>query len=85
MTFALAAHISVTDTETCMVLLDERAGRYWQLNHTGATVVRLLLEGRTVDDAIAVLCESHPLASQRVAADVDALLQSLRAAKVVAS
>ncbi|MGH8933526.1 MAG: lasso peptide biosynthesis PqqD family chaperone [Egibacteraceae bacterium] len=85
MTFALAPHVSLTETENCMVLLDERAGHYWQLNDTGATVVRLLLEGGTVEDAVTTLCEAHPLASQRVAADVDALLRSLRAAKVVAA
>ncbi|MGH8908664.1 MAG: lasso peptide biosynthesis PqqD family chaperone [Egibacteraceae bacterium] len=85
MTFALAPHVSVTETDNCMVLLDERAGHYWQLNGTGAAVVRLLLEGGTVEEAITALCASHPLASQRVAADVDALLRSLRAAKVVAS
>ncbi|MFF2963230.1 PqqD family peptide modification chaperone [Streptomyces sp. NPDC057963] len=28
-----------------MVLLDERDGRYWQLNSTGATVLQALLDG----------------------------------------
>lgn len=85
MTFALAPHVSVTETGNGMVLLDERAGRYWQLNATGAAVVRLLAGGGTVEGAIATLCAAHPLASERAAADVEALLRSLRAAQVVVS
>jgi hypothetical protein len=85
MTFALAPHVSVTETDNGMVLLDERAGRYWQLNATGATVVRLLLDGGTVQQAIGVLCALHPLPRERVAADVDALMHSLHVAQVVAS
>lgn len=30
-----------------MVLLNERTGRYWQLNATGAAVVPALLDGLT--------------------------------------
>lgn len=85
MTFALASHVTVTETGNGMVLLDERTGGYWLLNGTGATVVRFLQQGGTVEEAITALRESHPSASQRVAADVEALLRSLRAAQVVAS
>jgi hypothetical protein len=75
--------VTVTETEDGMVLLDERRGRYWQLNGTAATVVRLLREGSGVDEVIALLSERHPAAAARVAGDVHALIRSLREAKVL--
>lgn len=43
----LCAHVTACATEDGMVLLDERIGRYWQLNITGAAVVAALLDGAT--------------------------------------
>lgn len=83
MTLALAPHVCATVTEDGMVLLDERTGRYWQLNGTGAAVLRHLLDGSTVDAAAARLRERHPDAADRIAADVAGLLDSLHAAKLV--
>ncbi|HZB29454.1 MAG TPA: lasso peptide biosynthesis PqqD family chaperone [Streptosporangiaceae bacterium] len=80
----LSADVTLTDTEHGMVLLDERTGRYWTLNLTGTAVIRLLLEGRTADDAAAALCADHPEAADRVAADVGAFVASLYEAKVIA-
>ncbi|MFI0356937.1 lasso peptide biosynthesis PqqD family chaperone [Actinomadura sp. 9N407] len=85
MTIALAQHVSIAETEHGMVLLDQRTGRYWQLNGTGATVVRTLQDGGTVDQAISGLTERFPDAATRVAADVSALVDSLRAARMLAS
>ncbi|USA02001.1 hypothetical protein NCG97_17145 [Streptomyces lydicamycinicus] len=34
-----------TDTDDGTVLLNERTGRYWQLNATGGQVLRQLLDG----------------------------------------
>ncbi|PRX98043.1 lasso peptide biosynthesis PqqD family chaperone [Allonocardiopsis opalescens] len=81
----LAPDVTLTVTERGMVLLDERSGRYWTLNATGATVVRMLLDGETVDDALAALRDRHPSAADRIAADVERFLASLRDAKVVRS
>ncbi len=47
MTFALVPGVSVADTENGTVLLDERSGRYWMLNRTGAVVLRCLLDGES--------------------------------------
>jgi hypothetical protein len=43
-----------------MVLLDERAGRYWQLNRTGALVVQALLDGDTPEHAARLLAHPPP-------------------------
>ncbi|MEV5627698.1 PqqD family peptide modification chaperone [Streptomyces sp. NPDC052507] len=44
-TLALAPTVHATATETGMVLLDEQSGRYWQLNPSGAFILRALLDG----------------------------------------
>jgi len=85
MTITLVKHVSATETNSGMVLLDERTGYYWQLNGTAATVLRLLLGGSAVGDVISVLREQHPIGSERAADDVRDLLSSLRDAKLVKS
>ncbi|MEU7135043.1 lasso peptide biosynthesis PqqD family chaperone [Streptomyces sp. NPDC046261] len=83
MTPSLAPDVSVTETEDGMVLLHERTGRYWMLNATGATVVRHLREGASVQDAIESLCARFPRERQRVEADVRRLLEQLSKARLV--
>lgn len=79
----LSPDVTMAETEHGSVLLDERTGRYWTLNVTGATVVRLLLDGGTVEEAVGVLRERHPGSAERVTADVDAFVRSLRDAEVM--
>ncbi|MEV7008679.1 lasso peptide biosynthesis PqqD family chaperone [Streptosporangium sp. NPDC051022] len=83
MNFSLAPDVSMADTGQSMILLDERSGRYWQLNATGAVVVRLLLRGDSVQEVVAELGRRHPGAVRRIAADVAELMHSLKQARVV--
>ncbi|MGH8900182.1 MAG: lasso peptide biosynthesis PqqD family chaperone [Egibacteraceae bacterium] len=84
MTLRLRADVSTTDTDDGLVLLDERASRYWQLNPTGALVLRALLDGATVQEAAETLADQHTVTTERAAADIAALLEHLRAAGLVA-
>ncbi|ASO19090.1 hypothetical protein FHR81_001357 [Actinoalloteichus hoggarensis] len=83
MTFALSPDVSITDVGDGMVLLDERGGRYFQLNETGALVLRRVLAGVAVDAVVAELRDRHPDAAGRVADDVSGIIDSLCAAEVV--
>lgn len=85
MSYALAAHVSLTETEHGTVLLDERTGRYWQTNETGAVVMRCLLEGADADAAVEALQEQYPGAAEQLAEDVASLLTALIAARMVTS
>lgn len=40
MLLRLRPDVSVTSTAAGIVLLDERSGRYWQLNRSGSVVLR---------------------------------------------
>lgn len=77
MPLQLRADISTAQTDDGLVLLDERAGRYWQLNRTGAHVLRLLLDGTTPHQAAQTLTDRHAVSSEQASADVSALLKRL--------
>jgi hypothetical protein len=83
MTVRLRADVSTADTDEGLVLLDERAGRYWQLNPTGALVLRLLLEGMNPHQTAQILADRHPVSIEQAAADVAALLERLHTAGLV--
>jgi hypothetical protein len=83
MSIALAPHVSLTEAEGGMVVLDERRGRYWQLNQTGAFVLRCLLDERDVDVVATTLRERFPDTPDDVTADVRGLVDSLHAAGLV--
>jgi hypothetical protein len=84
MTFTLRADVALTDTESAMVLLDERDGRYFQLNSTGALVLRQLLAGAAAADVASSLVERYVVDAERAAAEVTALVERLRSAGLTA-
>lgn len=79
----LCADVSACPTDDGMVLLDERTGRYWQLNTTGAAVLQALLDGATPEQITDRLAAARPVTHPRAAADVTALLDQLTRAKLV--
>ncbi|MGH8932798.1 MAG: lasso peptide biosynthesis PqqD family chaperone [Egibacteraceae bacterium] len=83
MMLRLRQHVSTTDTDGGLVLLDERAGRYWQLNWTGTLVLRHLLEGASPQDAAETLANRYAVTAEQAATDVDALLEHLRTVGLV--
>lgn len=74
------AHISTAETEYGTVLLDERAGTYWELNPTATLVVRTLLDGGEAADAAAALVREFDIERAQALRDVEALVGDLREA-----
>lgn len=74
MTLRLHPDVVATATESGMVLLDQQAGRYFELNPTGATIVQALAEGT---DPVRELVERSAVSEQRAARDVTAFLEAL--------
>jgi Coenzyme PQQ synthesis protein D (PqqD) len=83
MTVRLRADVSTADTGAGMVVLDERAGRYWQLNQTGALVLRLLLDGVAPRQIAQTLAQRRAVHTEQAAADVTTFLAQLRTAGLV--
>ena len=77
------AHVSTAETDYGTVLLDERAGNYWELNPTATLVVRTLLDGGEVADAAAVLVREFDIERAQALRDVEALVGDLREAVLV--
>jgi len=86
MTITLRDGISTATLDDGMVLLDERTGRYWQLNGTGTLIMAALVGGASTAQTGQQLRRQHPhLSVDQADQDVAALLASLRAAGLVTS
>lgn len=83
MSLAFRPNVSIVDTDYGSVLLDERKGRYFQLNPSGRIVVRTLLEGGDSGEAVGALIEEYDVSRERAEQDVTALVEGLRAAGLV--
>ena len=83
MTLKLRDRVSAADTEYGIVLLDEDSGEYWNLNPTGALVVRTMMDGGSAADAMHRLIEEYAVDPDTAREDVDDLLAGLREAGLV--
>lgn len=77
--------VSTTDTDDGTVLLNERTGRYWQLNNTGAHVLRELLDGHEPAAIAGGLASRYGIDSQQAERDVSAVIERLRGSELVIS
>ncbi|MDC2960277.1 lasso peptide biosynthesis PqqD family chaperone [Streptomyces gilvifuscus] len=75
--------VSTAETDYGTVLLDERAGAYWELNPTATLVVRTLLNGGEETDAAAALTREFDIDQAQAAQDVATLVQELRSSGLV--
>jgi Coenzyme PQQ synthesis protein D (PqqD) len=83
MSVTLRRDVTVTQTDGGMVLLDQKASRYFQLNDTGAYILRLLLDGLTRQSAAERLATRFHLPPHEADRDVAALFDSLSAARLI--
>ncbi|MEU0384792.1 lasso peptide biosynthesis PqqD family chaperone [Streptomyces chartreusis] len=71
-------NVSTAETDYGAVLLDERAGTYWELNPTATLVVRTLLDGGEEADAAAALVREFDIDQAQALRDVETLVGQLR-------
>lgn len=83
MAVKLRTNVSVTEIEFGIVLLDEKSGEYWDLNPSGALVLRTLLDGGTTGHAVQQLTEMYDVDAASARRDVDDLIGGLRSAGLV--
>jgi Coenzyme PQQ synthesis protein D (PqqD) len=84
MTLNLRDGVSAADTDYGIALLDEDSGEYWNLNPTGALVLRTLLAGGTPAEAVQALVERYDIDAGSASRDVRDLLGGLHSAGLVA-
>ena len=85
MPLRLRPEIATTDTDDGLVLLDERTGRYWQLNPTGAHVLHALLAGQHPNHITTELINRYHIDATQAQQDIAALTDQLHTAKLVTS
>ena len=83
MTLKLRDGVSAADTDYGIALLDEDSGQYWNLNPTGALVLRTLLDGGTPTEAVQALTTEYAVDADTASRDVDDLVGGLRSAGLV--
>ena len=83
MTLKLRDGVSTADTDYGLALLDEDSGQYWNLNPTGALVLRTLLAGGTTTQVVQELMEQYAVDAETASQDVEDLLGELHSAGLV--
>jgi coenzyme PQQ synthesis protein D (PqqD) len=83
MTLKLRDGLSTADTEYGIALLDEDSGQYWNLNPTGALILRILLAGGTPAHAAEELSKQYTVDIDSASQDVQELVGELRSAGLV--
>ncbi|WP_327738786.1 lasso peptide biosynthesis PqqD family chaperone [Streptomyces nojiriensis] len=83
MGFKLHEHVSIVHTEYGSVLLDERTGKYFQLNPTGTEVATGLMEQHEPTDIARKLVAEYDIGEEQAEADIAALIEQLREAELV--
>lgn len=83
MSLRLRPDLTAAETEYGTVLLDERDGRYWQLNPSAALIVRTLTGGGDHANAVAALVDQFDVDQDRALHDVRCLVSELTSAGLV--
>jgi hypothetical protein len=79
----LRSGVSTADVEYGTALLDEDRGMYWNLNPTGALILRTLLDGGTVEQAVRALIDEYEIDRDSARRDVEDLVRELHSAELV--
>ncbi|WP_240507404.1 lasso peptide biosynthesis PqqD family chaperone [Streptomyces kanamyceticus] len=66
-----------------MVLLNQRTGRYWQLNANGAQTLRRLLDGCTIEEIASGIAARHQIAPDQVHNDITRVIAQLQKAHLL--
>ncbi|MGW7636526.1 lasso peptide biosynthesis PqqD family chaperone [Streptomyces decoyicus] len=85
MSLRMRADVALCETEDALVLLDERTGRYFQVNRTGAMILKELMAGASVERVAANLARTYPVTLEEASDDVKRLLDQLTEEALVVS
>lgn len=72
-----------TRTEYGCVLLDQRAGQYWQLNETGAEAVDAMMEPISMEALVERIVECFDVDSATAFTDVSTLVEQFHSAELI--
>ena len=76
--YKLHNDVLLTDVDDEMVLLDMRSGQYYGLNTVGSEVLKLINEGKSLDDAKTEICQRYQIDKQTAHDDISELITELK-------
>ncbi|MCZ0204230.1 lasso peptide biosynthesis PqqD family chaperone [Streptomyces achromogenes] len=81
----LHSHVTTVATDDGLILLDERGGRYWQLNTTAAAILEHLTRGSDPRTTAEHLVSRYGIGHAQAESDVHTFLEHLRSAGLLHS
>lgn len=81
--FSLADHATFDATDGAGIILDTRAGVYFNLNVTATIILQVVLACETIDQAVARLVECIDGSAETLRSDLERLVTELRARELV--
>jgi len=77
MKYKLANHITLTEVDNEVVLLDINAGHYYGINHIGVYFLNALNKQKSIDSIINAIAQDYKQDIVKVKQDIDELITSL--------
>jgi len=77
MKYNLAQHVTLTEVDNEVVLLDLEAGQYFGINHVGTLFLQLLENNKSTQEATKHIAQHYQIDCQQVKNDLDELINSL--------
>ncbi|WP_431981729.1 lasso peptide biosynthesis PqqD family chaperone [Streptomyces qinglanensis] len=77
---AVRKGVLLADTEYGTALLDQESAEYWTLNPTGALILRTLLDGGTLEDAVRALTDQYDVSPDQARSDAEDIVDELATA-----
>ena len=77
MLFRIADHVSLTEVDNEMVLLDLNSGKYFGLNPVGSQILRFLDNNLSADEVSISIARHYHIELAVARKDVDALLEHM--------
>ncbi|MGW1604207.1 lasso peptide biosynthesis PqqD family chaperone [Streptomyces eurythermus] len=81
----LHPHVTTVTTDDGLVLLDERGGRYWQLNTTAAAILDHLARGSDPHTTAEHLVSRYGITREQAESDVHTFLEQLHSTGLLTS
>ena len=83
MKYQLADHVSLTEVDDEVVLLDLNTGTYYGLNHVGALLLAHFQDSKSLEFASAAIAKQYQTPHATVSQDIALLLEQLLEQKLL--
>ena len=83
MILTLPKHITLTEVDNQMVLLDMQAGQYFGVNHTGANFLKFIQKNGDLELAINAVADLYKTEYEQTKDDINSLVTQLLEQKLL--